>query len=97
MVGFARLADKLPMGGQQGVDFHRPLAGGGLIIDVSVHIHVDIDANWVSLLLHNMAKETSTAGQQSHSTHDSEGQTEVCQDGSADPSTVEGQMLAQNV
>ena len=97
MVGIARLADKLPMGGQQGVDFHRPLVSWGLIIDVSVHIHVDIHPNWVGLLLHNVAKESRTAGQEGYSAHDAEGQPEVCQHGSTDAGPIQGQMLAQDV
>ena len=88
MVGIARLADKLPMGGQQGVDFHRPLVSWGLIIDVSVHIHVDIHPNWVGLLFHNVAKEACAAGQQRHTTQDAKWQAQVGQDGSADASAV---------
>ena len=80
------------------MDFHRsPLVGWGLVIDVSVNIHIDIDANWVGLLFHDVAKEASTSGQKGDSPHHTKGKAKISKDCPADTGTVERQMLAKDL
>lgn len=70
---------------------------GGLIIDVSVNVHVDIHANGVGLFFHDVAQKTGATGQQSHAAHDPQGQAQICQNRPADARAVQGQVLAQDI
>ncbi|CAB4608197.1 unannotated protein [freshwater metagenome] len=96
---FARLADKLPIGGHQRVDFVCPAAQnrglhyetlmglgfglfalfGGLVVDVAVDVHIDVDSHRMGLLFHDVAEQSGTAGQEGDTAHHTKGKAEVCQ------------------
>lgn len=79
------------------MDFHRSqLVDWGLVIDVSVDIHIDIDTDGVGLLFHDVAKKAGASGEKGDSAHHAKRKAKISEDRSADSGAIQWQMLAED-